>query len=84
MTKEQIEEFADNNYETTINQTIKLTLKEGGVLFGFFQRHREADTSEKMKSENKWDFVVLPQNHVPPKVTVIHGDDVEQAELTEI
>ncbi len=84
MKREEIEEFADNNYEMTINQTTKLTLKEGAVVYGFFQRHCEAEISETMKSKNKWDFVILPQYHMPPKATVINGDDVEVVELIEI
>jgi hypothetical protein len=84
MKTEEIEEFADNNYEMTINQTTKLTLKEGVVIYGFFQRHNEEEMSETMKGNNKWDFVILPQDHVPPKVTVINGDDVEAVELVEL
>ncbi|HWZ21734.1 MAG TPA: hypothetical protein VNW06_03725 [Cytophagaceae bacterium] len=84
MKTEEIEEFADNNYEMTINQTTKLTLKEGAVIYGFFQRHNEDEMSETMKSKNKWDFVILPQDHIPPKATVINGDDVEVVELIEI
>ena len=84
MSKEEIEEFADNTYEMTINQTTKLTFKEGKTVFGFFKRLAESEAYEKMKNKNKWEFVILPQDHLPPKVSVINGDDLEHVELTEL
>jgi glutathione peroxidase-family protein len=84
MTKEEIAEFADNNYELTINQTTKLTLKEGDILYGFFKRHRESETYKKLQDKNKWEFVVLPQENDPPKPSIIHGEDVVHLEVTEI
>jgi hypothetical protein len=84
MTKEEIAEFADNNYEMTINQTTKLTLKKGNTLYGFFKRHSESETSKKLQDKNKWEFVVLPQDRHPPKASIIHGEDVVHLEVTEI
>ena len=84
MNKEEIGEFADNNYELTINQTTKLVLKEGRTLYGFFKRHRESEASKKLHDKNKWEFVVLPQESLPPKPSIIDGDDISQLEVTEI
>jgi hypothetical protein len=84
MTKEEIAEFADNNYEMTINQTTKLVLKEGGILYGFFKRHHESESVKKIQDKNKWEFVVLPQDHHPPKASIINGEDVVYLEVVEV
>ena len=83
MNKEEIAEFADNNYEMTINQTTRVTLNEGGVLYGFFKRLSEAGTLDKLRQQNKWEFVVLPQEHLPPKASIIEGDNIISLEVVE-
>lgn len=84
MKKEKIEEFADNHYEMTINQATKLTLGNGEVLHGFIKRQPESNTSIKMKQDNKWHFVVLPNEHTPPKPTIIYGDEIQDLEIVEV
>ncbi len=83
MTKEDISNFADNNYELTINETVKLIFNDGKCLYGFFKRLTEAETSEKKKDHNKWDFIIYSQD-LPPKTIVINGDEVLSLEVIEI
>jgi hypothetical protein len=84
MKREEIEEFADNNYEMTINQATKLTLVDGESLYGFIKRYPESNTSIKMKQDNKWEFVVLPNEHVPPKGIIIPGDEILDLEVVDV
>ena len=83
MTKEDISEFADNNYELTIDETVKLIFNDGKHLYGFFKRLTEAQTSEKKKDDNKWDFIIYSQD-LPPKILVINGDEVVSLEVINI
>ena len=37
-----------------------------------------------MKNENKWDFILHRQDHLPPHAIIIDGEDIELLELIEI
>lgn len=87
MTKEEITLYTDNNYELTINERIRLTLKDDSVLMGFFKRHPESESehTDKLKEKNHWEFfIILSQDNLPQEATVINGDDILRLELLEI
>jgi hypothetical protein len=85
MTKEEIFEFVDNNLEMTVNQRIKLILKDGKMLYGFFKKYTEAEYFSKLKEKSIWDFFETPaQETQSQKATVINGDDIVSLEITEI
>ncbi|HVD99332.1 MAG TPA: hypothetical protein VNB90_14080 [Cytophagaceae bacterium] len=87
MSTEEISDFVDNHFEVTINERVRVVLKKGEVLHGFFKRHPESESKpfEKMKDKNQWEFfIILPENVIPNKPTIIHGEEVESMELVEV
>ena len=83
MTKEEIAEFDINHSEMTVNQKIKLILKEGKELYGFFKVHTESESFETLKQKNKWEFIILPQETFPPRVTILDGDEILSLEIAD-
>ena len=82
MTRDEIANF-DINSELTVNQKIKLTFKDGKLLYGFFKLPSESESFETLKQKNKWDFILIPQDSIPPKVTTIEGDEILHLEITD-
>ena len=83
MTKEEISEFDINHSEMTVNQRIKLQLKDGNDMYGFFKVHAESESFETLRQKNKWEFIILPQESFPPKVTTIDGDEILSLEIAD-
>jgi hypothetical protein len=87
MNAEDISEFVDNHFEVTINERIRVKLKKGDVLYGYFKRHPESESKpfEKLKEKNQWEFYLIPnQEATPTKPTILHGEEVESMELIEV
>lgn len=87
MDVEEISEFVDNHFEVTINERIRVTLKKGDVLYGYFKKHSESESKpfEKLKEKNQWEFFVIPSEQASSyKPTILDGNEVESMELVEV